>query len=150
MTNPTGGTEEDAQLSACHKAPVVICEGAVWDVPLGSIREGSTYFYGCTECHKACDLYVALAEEDAIGLTGNLYGIAVLPNTMNEWIDEIYKRKVPIEEAKDVANWLLAEARKDEHDITAAMFVYENAAITYKRLEKRAAQLAALGGKSDE
>lgn len=49
--------DNDTKLSHCHKAPVVICEGAAWDVPLESIRKGSTYFYGCSLCHKACDIY---------------------------------------------------------------------------------------------
>jgi len=44
------------ELSKCHNAPVVLCEGAAWDVPKESIRDGSTYYYGCTECHEACDL----------------------------------------------------------------------------------------------
>lgn len=49
----------DQPLSDCHQAPVVLCEGNAWDVPLGSIKNGSTYGYGCTECHKWCDIYAA-------------------------------------------------------------------------------------------
>jgi hypothetical protein len=44
-------------LSDCHQAPVVLCEGNAWDVPLESIKDGSTYGYGCTECHKWCGIY---------------------------------------------------------------------------------------------
>jgi hypothetical protein len=46
-------------LSDCHQAPVVLCEGNAWDVPLESIKNGSTYGYGCTECHKWCGIYAA-------------------------------------------------------------------------------------------
>lgn len=53
-TDPT-----NTPLSSCHGAPVVVCEGTAWDVPPESIKKGSTYWYGCTECKQACDLYVA-------------------------------------------------------------------------------------------
>lgn len=43
-------------MSDCCNAPVVTCEGAAWDVPPESIKRGSTYYYGCTKCHKACNL----------------------------------------------------------------------------------------------
>jgi hypothetical protein len=46
------------------------------------------------------------------GLTGKVYEVTVLPSSMDELIDEIYKRNVPIEDAKEMANWLLDEAIK--------------------------------------
>lgn len=55
-TNHGKDLPEPKRLSHCHNAPVVLCEGNAWDIPAESIRSGSTYFYGCTECHEACDL----------------------------------------------------------------------------------------------
>jgi len=50
------------KISNCHNAPVVLCEGTAWDVPAESIRDGSTYYYGCTECHETCLVHFAKLE----------------------------------------------------------------------------------------
>lgn len=54
-------TKDDT--SACCHAPVVLCKGEDWDVPKESIRDGSTYCYGCTNCKQKCDLAVTDSPE---------------------------------------------------------------------------------------
>lgn len=65
-------------LSKCHNAPTVVIKGNLWDVDPESMTRGSTYGYGCTECHKACD--VASSESETPPNTDPL-----------EAIDEILK-----------------------------------------------------------
>ena len=53
------------QRSDCHNAPVVHCEGTAWDVDPASIKAGATFYYGCSECHKAC----AVVADDTLDIT---------------------------------------------------------------------------------
>ena len=60
--------------------------------------------------------------DDKKGMVGKLHGIRVLPETMDEWIDEIYKRKVPIEEAKEVAEYLVSQRELEKLDALYWMY----------------------------
>lgn len=56
-------------------------------------------------------------EPDKPGLIGKLYSITVLPETMDEWIEELYRRVVPKAEAKDVAQYLLDSLYKSKEEL---------------------------------
>ena len=51
---PTNPQDKDSHRSNCCNAPTVLCKGRAWDVK--TVQKGSTYYYGCTKCHKACDI----------------------------------------------------------------------------------------------
>ena len=96
---------EPNTLSKCHNAPVVTCEGAVWDIDPKTIKRGSTYYYGCTECREACDLQPPNTL-DEYGIVGDLSDVKIPPqikgkleyhstpntDTLDEQIEEILEQ----------------------------------------------------------
>jgi hypothetical protein len=48
---------------------MVLCEGAAWDVSADSIRDGSTFYYGCSFCKQACDIYAPATPVTAMATT---------------------------------------------------------------------------------
>lgn len=56
-------SQSPTPLSDCCNAPTVLCEGTVWDVPLSSVRAGSTYSYGCSECHEMCGIAASAGDD---------------------------------------------------------------------------------------
>lgn len=157
--NPDTPKDQPHQLSACHNAPVVLCEGAAWDVTPESIRPGSTYCYGCTECHEACDLaaHSSQAKEELHPMSGGAMAISILeslPNSAaqpqgdeldaileelhNAWLDDDYDpNDQSAVEAKTALQQHVAQqiqaARLDENNILAIFLSYERYTDPYRK-----------------
>ena len=97
---------EPNTLSKCHNAPVVTCEGAVWDIDPEIIKRGSTYYYGCTECREACDLQPPTLDEQIDAILGQITK-ATQDASYGEW------QAVGLSEAKQQLKALFTEHSKE-------------------------------------
>jgi hypothetical protein len=96
-------TEKDVTPEDSDHTHVFRCAKCYDEIPMPYVNTGNT---------MSDSMSPTPPNTSTEGLVGNIYGITVLPDTIDEWIDELYKRPVSKDEAKEVANYLISNATR--------------------------------------